>query len=393
MLRHGSANMDTLVALSIGVSYLYSCFNLFFPQAFFSRGLETHLYFDSVGVITAFILLGRQLEARAKGQTLSALKSLIGLAPKEVARFRPDGELETVPLSLVRVGDELLARPGEKIAVDGMVVEGVSSVDESMLSGEPIEVEKVASSPLMAGTVNGFGALRYRAQRVGSETLLSQIVALVKEAQASKVPVQAFVDKVAAVFVPVILGISILSLILWLLLAPGDSLTHGLEALVSVLVIACPCALGLATPTAIIVGIGRGATEGILIKDASCLERACRVDTIVFDKTGTLTEGRPRVVARLQEGSLSDGGSLWKSLEERSHHPLSGAVCRFFSASKTLEVKDFLQIPGGGSQAGSMGKTICSGVKKCSARRAALSPRRSRKCQRIGQALALRTFA
>lgn len=364
MFRHGSANMDTLVSLSTGVAYLFSCFNLFFPQVFTARGWEPHLYFDCVGVITAFILLGRQLEARAKRQTTATLQRLMGLRPEEVIRFRPDGETETVKITSVCTGDRLLARPGEKIAVDGIVVEGTSNVDESMLTGEPIPAEKRAGDVVFAGTLNTLGALRYEARKVGTDTVLAQIVNLVREAQGSKVPIQALVDKIASVFVPVILAISILSLALWLLLAPEDGLTHGLVALVSVLVIACPCALGLATPTAIIVGIGRGASEGILVKDATSLQTACRIDTVLFDKTGTLTVGRPQVVGRIPESRDKNAESLWKSLEGLSDHPLAEAVVRCFSDKKTLPVEDFLQIPGGGVSGRINGRAYLLGSEK-----------------------------
>ena len=292
LLRHGTSNMDTLVALSTGVAYLYSVANLLFPQWFISHGLTPRLYFDSAGVITAFILLGRALEERAKHRTTSAIRALMGLQPTTVQAVGADGSIAPRAITQVSVGDLLLARAGDRIAVDGEVVSGASQVDESMLTGEPIPVEKTVGSQVSAGTINGNGTLSYRATRVASDTTLAHIVRMVQEAQSSKVPVQALVDRIAAIFVPTIIAIALLSLGVWLLCSPTDGLTHGMVALVSVLVIACPCSLGLATPTALIVGIGHGAKKGILIKDAAALETARRADTIVFDKTGTLTTGR-----------------------------------------------------------------------------------------------------
>ena len=349
LLKHGTSNMDTLVALSISVSFIYSFCNLFFPQWFISHGMQPHLYFDSVGVITAFILLGRMLEARAKHRTTNSIRKLMQLQPKQVVCVFPNGKEVTKHVNDVKTGDVLLARPGDRIAVDGEVITGASNVDESSLSGEPIPVEKNIGDKVMAGTINKNGTLHYRAKKRATNTLLAQIVRMVQEAQGSKVPVQALVDRIAAVFVPTIIGISLITLIAWILLDSANGLTHGLIAMVSVLVIACPCSLGLATPTAIIVGIGRGASSGILIKDATCLEVAEKMNTVVLDKTGTITVGHPEVKAAWFE---SDSESKWRdillSLERQSEHPLAEAVCTFLKDETTCKVENFTALPGNG---------------------------------------------
>lgn len=349
LLKHGTSNMDTLVALSISVSFIYSFCNLFFPQWFISHGMQPHLYFDSVGVITAFILLGRMLEARAKHRTTNSIRKLMQLQPKQVVCVFPNGKEVTKHVNDVKTGDVLLARPGDRIAVDGEVITGASNVDESSLSGEPIPVEKNIGDKVMAGTINKNGTLHYRAQKRATDTLLAQIVRMVQEAQGSKVPVQALVDRIAAVFVPTIIGISLITLIAWILLDSANGLTHGLIAMVSVLVIACPCSLGLATPTAIIVGIGRGASAGILIKDATCLEVAEKINAVVLDKTGTITVGHPEVKAAWFE---SDSESKWRnillSLERQSEHPLAEAVCTFLKDEKTCKVENFTALAGNG---------------------------------------------
>lgn len=367
LLRHGTSNMDTLVALSTAVAYLFSCFNLFFPQYFTSRGIEPHLYFDSAGVITAFILMGRMLEARAKHRTGESLRRLIGLQPKEVMRKNAEGQTECVPIKHVRKGDVLVARPGERLAADGIVTEGSSNVDESMLSGEPLAVQKKPSSSVKAGTVNGQGILYYRAEEVGGNTLLSHIVRLVQEAQGAKAPVQEVVDKVAAIFVPTIVAVALVSMFIWFVCDPSLGLTHGLLALVSVLVVACPCSLGLATPTALIVGIGHGASEGILVKDAVSLDLARKVDTVVLDKTGTVTEGCPKVVdSWYREGSegmpsREEIESVWVSLETLSQHPLASAVCSRMAHVQPQNVDNFQNLPGEGAQGIVWGKAYTLG--------------------------------
>lgn len=347
LLRHGTSNMDTLVALSTGVAFVFSCFNLFFPDFFLRNGMEPHLYFDSAGVITAFILLGRTLEARAKHKTTDTIRRLMGLQPETVIRIDRDGAKNEIPIATVRSGDRLMAHPGERIAVDGRVCEGVSNVNESMLSGEPVPVVKREGDKVMAGTINLNGNLQYVAEEVGSHTVLARIVRMVQDAQGSKVPVQALVDRIAAVFVPAIITLSLMAFAAWAVWGGTDGLSHGLLALVSVLVVACPCSLGLATPTAIIVGVGKGASAGILIKDASALEVGQKVDTIVFDKTGTLTVGHP-TVAEVWSSDEDRWAPVLLSLEHLSEHPLAEAVCTHYARFDTLPVSGFEVFPGNG---------------------------------------------
>lgn len=346
-LKHGSANMDTLVANSTGIAYLFSLFNLFFPDFWLSRGIQPQIYFEASSMIIAFILLGRTLEERAKGNTSAALRKLMGLQPKTVTRVTPNGQLQEVAVNLVAPGDRLQVKPGEKIAVDGIVREGSSYVDESMLSGEPVAVKKQTGSKVYAGTINQKGSFIFTAERVGSETMLSQIIRMVQEAQGSKAPVQKTVDRIAAVFVPAILSIALLTFFLWFFLSPSEGFTHGLLAAVTVLIIACPCALGLATPTAIMVGIGKGAENGILIKDAECLEVAKKIDTVVLDKTGTLTEGKPVMTDLIWETESSKLTNLFFSLEKRSEHPLAEAVVSALKG-ENLPLTDFESLTGTG---------------------------------------------
>ena len=334
--KHRSANMDTLVALSTGIAYLFSLFNMLWPRFWESRGLEAHVYFEAAGVIIAFILLGKMLEARAKGNTSSAIRKLMGLQPSSVVAFR-DGVPEEIPIADLLVGDIVLVKPGEKIAVDGEVTEGSSFVDESMISGEPIPVEKSFGDKVFAGTINQKGSFHFRAEKVGKETLLAQIIRTVDEAQGSKAPVQGLVDKIAGIFVPVVIGIALLSFVAWLLLGGENGFVYGLLAMVTVLVIACPCALGLATPTAIMVGIGKGAEEGILIKDAESLEMAKQIDMVVLDKTGTITEGRPQVSMIAWSGNaLPLHSDILYSIEYRSEHPLADAITAELKERATL---------------------------------------------------------
>lgn len=346
-LKHGSANMDTLVANSTGIAYLFSLFNLFFPDFWLSRGIQPQIYFEASSMIIAFILLGRTLEERAKGNTSAALRKLMGLQPKTVTRVTPNGQLQEVAVNLVAPGDRLQVKPGEKIAVDGIVREGSSYVDESMLSGEPVAVKKQTGSKVYAGTINQKGSFIFTAERVGSETMLSQIIRMVQEAQGSKAPVQKTVDRIAAVFVPAILSIALLTFFLWFFLSPSEGFTHGLLAAVTVLTIACPCALGLATPTAIMVGIGKGAENGILIKDAECLEVAKKIDTVVLDKTGTLTEGKPVMTDLIWETESPKLTNLFFSLEKRSEHPLAEAVISALKG-ENLPLTDFESLTGVG---------------------------------------------
>jgi Cu2+-exporting ATPase len=348
-LRHRSVTMDTLVALSTGIAYTFSVFNTIFPHFRTTGNIQPHAYFETAAVIITFILLGRMLEEKAKSNTASSIKKLMGLQPRTLTIVRDDGQLLQAPVETVAVGDIVLVRPGEKIAVDGVVTSGSSYVDESMLTGEPIAVPKYDGRRVYAGTVNQKGSFRFKAEKVGTKTKLAQIVRLVQEAQSSKAPVQKLADRIAGVFVPVVIGMAVLSFFAWLLLDGGDSgLTHGLLAMVSVLIIACPCALGLATPTAIMVGIGRAAECGILIKDAESLEIAGKVNAVALDKTGTITEGKPRV-RRISwlNGDDSLKGIL-RGLEEPSEHPLATAIVQHLKAEAGRPVDHFESITGKG---------------------------------------------
>ena len=359
-LKHGACNMDTLVALSTGIAYIFSVFNLFFPTFWLSRGIEPHVYFEASSVIIAFILLGRLLEERAKRNASTAIRKLIGLQPKTVTIWTSDGE-RILPVTSIRQGDVVVVKPGERIAVDGVVSEGQSYVDESMLSGEPMAVRKQKNSKVYAGTINQKGAFRFVADKIGQDTLLAQIIRMVQDAQGSKMPVQKLVDKIASIFVPVIITIALVAMVAWMVLATNDGFTHGLLALVTVLIIACPCALGLATPTAIMVGIGKGAENGILIKNAESLEVARKIDTVVLDKTGTLTEGHPQVT---DEAWLTDEArhkNILLSLEKMSEHPLAEALRRFMQHITAFYVKHFGVLDGRGIEGFVDGKKYYAG--------------------------------
>ena len=357
-LKHGTCNMDTLVALSTGIAYLFSLFNLFFPQFWLARGIEPHVYFEASSVIIAFILLGRLLEERAKRNTSAAIRKLMGLQPKTVTVWTSEGE-RILPITAIRQGDTVVVKPGERIAVDGVVSEGQSYVDESMLSGEPVPVRKQKDAKVYAGTINQKGAFRFVADKIGQDTLLAQIIRMVQDAQGSKAPVQKLVDKIAAVFVPTIIIVALVAFVAWNLLAAENGFTHGLLAMVTVLIIACPCALGLATPTALMVGIGKGAENGILIKDAESLEVARKVDTVVLDKTGTLTEGHPQVTDAiwLEE----EAKHILYSLEKSSEHPLAEAVVKYLKNIPGREVKDFGVLSGKGVEGYIEGKKYYAG--------------------------------
>ncbi|MES2894231.1 MAG: heavy metal translocating P-type ATPase [Bacteroidota bacterium] len=348
--KHRSANMDTLVALSTGVAYLFSVFNTLFPGYWHTKGLHAHVYFEAAAGVIAFILLGKLLEETAKGHTSSAIKKLMGLQPKFVTRIQDGAQVET-RINEVRVGDLLLVKPGEKIAVDGVVDSGQSFVDESLVSGEPIPVEKIAGKEVFAGTINQKGSFQFKASRVGGETLLAQIIKMVEQAQGTKAPVQRLVDKIAGIFVPIVIAISILSLLAWLVLGGENGFTHGLLALVTVLVIACPCALGLATPTAIMAGVGKGAENGILVKDAASLERLREINVILLDKTGTITEGKP-VVTNLQWLNNDDSSkSALVAIEKHSEHPLAEAVINYLKGVDAVTAHGFESITGAGAKA------------------------------------------
>jgi P-type Cu2+ transporter len=326
--RFGKANMDTLVAVSTGTAFLFSSFNTLFPDFWHSRGVHAHVYFEAAAVVIAFITLGKLLEEKAKTSTSSAIRKLMGMQPKTVRIFQ-DGIENEIPISSVKAGQAIIVRPGEKIPVDGAVISGSSFVDESMISGEPIPVEKKQGDKVFAGTVNQKGSFQLEAQQVGSETILAGIIRMVQEAQGSKAPVQKLVDKIAGIFVPVVIGISLLTFVTWMLLGGENAFTHALLTSITVLVIACPCALGLATPTAIMVGIGKGAENNILIKDAESLELAHKVNAVILDKTGTITEGKPEVTDLLwSKGRKSPGleKQILYGLEVQSEHPLADAI-------------------------------------------------------------------
>lgn len=366
--KHGKANMDTLVALSTGIAFLFSAFNTFYPQFFHSRGLHAHVYFEAAAVVIAFILLGKLLEEKAKSNTSSAIKKLIGLQPKTVTVVHEGGHEMEIPVSQVKMGDHILVKPGNKIPVDGEVLSGRSFIDESMISGEPVPVEKIKGAKVFAGTVNQKGSFVFAAEKVGSDTLLAHIIRMVQDAQGSKAPVQKLVDKIAGIFVPVVISISILSLIAWIVLGGENGITQGLLAMITVLVIACPCALGLATPTAIMVGVGKGAENGILIKDAESLELAHKINAIILDKTGTITEGRPEVTDIVWNGKINRSKleNVLLSMEARSEHPLAEAVVRKLKAEghSQVQLHEFNSITGKGVQAHAEGVMYLAGNRK-----------------------------
>lgn len=365
--KSGKANMDTLVALSTGIAFIFSSFNTIFPQILRNQGLVPHVYFEAAVVITTFISFGKLLEERAKSSTSASLKKLIGLQPKTLTRLRGE-KSEEIPIEEVQKTDIILVKPGEKIPVDGKVIEGMSFVDESMISGEPIPVEKKSGDELFAGTINQNGSLQLQATAVGSETILSQIIQRVQEAQGSKAPVQKLVDKIAGIFVPTVMGISILTFIIWMVFGGENALTRGILASIAVLVIACPCALGLATPTAVMVGMGKGAENNILIRDAESLELAHQVDAIILDKTGTITQGKPEVQNVKWDNDLDPqelnrlSGALL-AMESQSEHPLAKAISKSLQESgvKAKKVEDFQNLSGRGIQAFFEGKKLLIG--------------------------------
>ncbi|AYM99622.1 heavy metal translocating P-type ATPase [Chryseobacterium sp. 3008163] len=362
--KHRSANMDTLVALSTGIAYLFSVFNMLFMDFWHQRGLHAHVYFEAAAVVIAFILLGKLLEEKAKGNTSTAIKKLMGLQPKTVMVIAPDGSEKQTAIEAVNVDDIILVKPGEKIAVDGMVTSGNSYVDESMLSGEPVPVLKTENEKVFAGTINQKGSFQFKAVKVGKETMLAQIIKMVQDAQGSKAPVQKLVDKIAGIFVPVVISIAILTFVLWIILGGENGLVQGLLAAVTVLVIACPCALGLATPTAIMVGVGKGAENGILIKDAESLELAKKVNAIVLDKTGTITQGRPEVTSIQWLNNDNTTKTILLSIEKQSEHPLAEAVVKHLEGVATTPLSNFDSITGKGAKAEHDNETYFVGNKK-----------------------------
>lgn len=363
--RHRSANMDTLVALSTGIAYLFSVFNTLLPHFWHNRGLHAHVYFEAAAVVITFILLGKLLEEKAKANTSSAIKKLMGLQPRTVTIVHPGGHRMEIPVADVKAGDLLLVKPGGQIPVDGLVEEGSSYVDESMLSGEPVAVLKEKGVAVFAGTLNQKGSFMFRAEKVGADTMLANIIRMVQEAQGSKAPVQRLVDKIAGIFVPVVIGIALLSLLAWTVLGGDNGFTQGLLALVTVLVIACPCALGLATPTAIMVGVGRGAENGILIRDAESLELAYKTDALILDKTGTITEGRPEVTGIRWKSGADEArlSAVLRSMEEHSEHPLAEAVVRALtqSSSHHVQPESFESVTGRGIYASVAGEIYHAG--------------------------------
>jgi Cu+-exporting ATPase len=364
-------NMFSLIALGTGTAYVYSTVAALvpgiFPGSFRGHGGNVAVYFEAASVITALVLLGQVLELRARSRTGSAIKALLGLTPKTARVLRNDGREEDIPLDRVRPGDRLRVRPGEKVPVDGLVVEGTSSLDESMMTGEPIPVEKVAGDRVTGGTVNGTGTFVMRAERVGSETLLAQIVRMVNEAQRSRAPIQRLADLVASYFVPAVLATAALTFILWGLFGPEPRMAYALVNAVAVLIIACPCALGLATPMSIMVGTGRGATAGVLIKNAGALEVLEKVDTVVVDKTGTLTEGKPRLVSVVPAGDRSETELLFlaASLERGSEHPLAAAIVTGAQERgvELVETKGFRSLTGKGVMGTAQGRQVALGTR------------------------------
>jgi P-type Cu2+ transporter len=366
--RHGNANMDTLVAMSTGIAFLFSLFNTFFPQFWHLRGLHPHVYYEASAVIIAFILVGKLLEERAKSNTSSAIKKLMGLRPSVVILVNENGQEKPVPAHQVKKGDRVRVKPGDKIPVDGELLSGNSFIDESTMTGESIPMEKAAGDKVFSGTLNLNGSFIMTAQQVGSETMLSRIIETVRLAQGSKAPVQKIVDRIAGVFVPVVIGISLLSFTLWMIFGE-NALPHALMAMVTVLVIACPCALGLATPTAIMVGMGKGAQNGILIKDAESLEKIHKVNAIILDKTGTITEGKPAVIGiewYIPSREQQAAEKILFALENHSSHPLANAVTSYLSTIKNDPVTgdQFENLSGMGIRARLGEKIYLAGNKK-----------------------------
>lgn len=387
--KHRKANMDTLVALSTGIAFIFSAFNTIFPEFWHIRGIHPHVYYEAATVIIVFISFGKVLEERAKSSTGTALRKLMGLQPKTLTLIR-EGKPQEIKIEEVALGDRILIKPGEKIPVDGKVLEGSSIIDESMISGEPVPVEKSVSAEVFAGTINQKGSLQIEAVKVGASTLLSQIIKRVQEAQGSKAPVQKLVDKIAGIFVPIVILIALLTFGVWMVVGGENAFSHAILASVSVLVIACPCALGLATPTAIMVGVGKGAENQILIRDAESLELGHRVNALILDKTGTITEGKPTVVSMQWTDSVGsqkstddgpqshpveykaavdsrqwtvDQKSILHSLESKSEHPLAEAVVKYLKEKEIegVNIEDFQSVTGRGVKGNFEGKSYFVG--------------------------------
>jgi P-type Cu2+ transporter len=363
-LKHFTANMDTLVALSTGVAFTFSVLNTVYPEYFRDRGLTPHVYYESAVIIITLILLGRFFEERAKSKTSSAIKKLMGLKPKQVTVIR-NGEEQVIPYEEIQKGDLIILKPGDKVPVDGKVKKGESFIDESMISGEPVPVLKIKGEKVFAGTINQKGSLRIIAEKVGNETLLSQIIQLVEQAQASKPAIQKLADRIAGIFVPVVITIALITFGIWYFIGPEPSFTYALMTLITVLIIACPCALGLATPTALMVGIGKGAEQGILIKDAQALETAFKVDTLILDKTGTITEGKPRVTDIIWADDVDQQNlsAILLAMESQSEHPIADAIVQYLKENKTqnIQTESFESITGRGAKAEYEGNSYMAG--------------------------------
>lgn len=367
--KHRSANMDTLVALSTGMAYIFSAAVTFFPTWFHQQGIHNHVYFEAAAGVVAFILVGKMLEEKAKSNTSTALKKLIGLQPQTVTVVHGNGHEQEIKIAEVKVGDILVVKPGGKIPVDGIVTDGHSFIDESTISGEPLPVEKHEGAKVFAGTINQKGSLRFKAQKVGGDTILAQIIKMVQEAQGSKAPVQHLVDKIAKIFVPVVIVLALLSGLVWLVFGGDNAVSQALLAVVTVLVIACPCALGLATPTAIMVGVGKGADAGILIKDAESLETAHKVTAIVLDKTGTITEGNTTVtnIEWTADTDIATLAPVLYAIEAKSEHPLAEAVIKYLDGNVAKAEHHHIHvesITGMGIQAHVANRTYYVGSKK-----------------------------
>ena len=367
-VRNRSLNMFSLIALGIGAAYLYSLAATFAPWLFpasLQQGGIVPVYYEAAAVITVLVLLGQVLELRAREKTGGAIRALLNLAPKTARRIGGDGQDEEVPLDQVHVGDRLRVRPGESVPVDGVVIEGRSTVDKSMVTGESMPVQKAADAKVIGGTINGTGSLVIRAEKVGADTMLARIVEMVAQAQRSRAPIQRLADTVSAWFVPAVILVAVAAFVAWMIFGPPPAFAYALVAAVSVVIIACPCALGLATPMSIMVGVGKGATAGVLIKDAEALERLEKIDTLLADKTGTLTEGKPRVVAVVPAGGFDEATvlTLGASLERASEHPLAAAIVAS-ARERGVELKDvtgFASVTGKGVTGTIGGRAVAVG--------------------------------
>jgi Cu2+-exporting ATPase len=352
--RHLSVNMDTLIALGTGAAFLFSIFNLLFPSWLLERNIQPHVYFESAAVIITLILVGKYLEEVTRAQTSSAVRKLIGLQAKDAKVVRTDGKELLVPIEEVREGDILIIRPGERIPVDGILTSGESTIDESMVTGEPMPVDKKAGSIVIGGTINTSGTFNMKATKVGDNTMLASIIRMVQEAQGSKAPIQKMADKIAAVFVPVVLLVAIATFCIWYFSGHQSAFTFAFVSTITVLIIACPCAMGLATPAAIIAGVGRAAQKGILVRDGETFELINKINTLVIDKTGTITKGKPTVTDIYVKEGLSNEEEIKNiifSIEKRSEHPLAEAVVKFLHSKKEYAVENFRNISGKGIRA------------------------------------------